>query len=179
MNYWGGPGVGIAPVRIMYLIEGARAAWVLEPVAHNAQAGQPVTWIPRRPEQILTDALVMIAALVDEDPAVRELIEDRLKPGQSRELLAGDRADLTELPEDVLEEHGAAALGSVRSKLVVTAMSGSSLTGQLALLDRCSMDAEVCMVSWMRETDSEDNTKVAGELPPDDPEAHRFYAVRI
>lgn len=179
MNYWGGPGVGVGPVRNMYLVEGARAAWVLEPVAHNSEDGQPVTWIPRTPEQILADGVVMIAALVDEDPAVRGLIEDRLKAGQSRELLTGDRADLTELPEDVLTEVESAALRAVRSKLVITAMSGSSLTGQLALLDRCSMDAEVCVVCWMRETDSEGNTKVAGELPPDDPEAHRFYALRI
>jgi hypothetical protein len=120
----------------------------------------------------------MIAALVDEDLPLRKLIEDRLTPEQARALLSAGRADLTELPDDVLEELEAAALPSVRSKLVVTSMAGSSLTGQIALLDRCSMDAEVCTVSWMRETDSDGNTKAAGELPPDDPEAHRFYDVR-
>jgi hypothetical protein len=178
MNYWGGPGVGIGPVRIMYLVEGQRPAWVLETVAHNSE-GKPITWIPSRPERILADGLVMIAALVDEDPAIRELIEDRLEPSQARELLAGGRADMTELPEDFVEELESAALASIRTKLVVTAMSGSSLIGQIALLDRCSMDAEVCMASWMRVTDSEGKTEIAGELPPDDPESHRFYEVRI
>lgn len=178
MNHWGGPGVGIGPDRIMYLVEGGRAAWILEAVAHASEDRSPVTWIPRCPERILADGLVMIAALIDEAPAVRALIEDRLRPNQSGELLASDWADLGKLPEDLLEELDSAALTGVRSKLVIALMSGSSLTGQIALLERCEMDAEVCTVSWMRQTNSEGNAEVAGELPPDDPEAHRFYGVR-
>lgn len=163
----------------MYLVEGGRAAWVLEPVRHTSQEAEPIIWVPCRPERILADGLVMIAAIVEEDAAIRELIEKRLEPSQARALLSGDWADLTKLPKDLLEEIESAALRSVRSKLVVTAMSGTSLTGQIALLDQCSMDAEVCTVSWIRETDSEGNSKVAGDLPPDDPDGHRFYELRV
>jgi hypothetical protein len=178
MNYWGGPGIGIGPGRIMYLVEGARAAWILEAVAHASEDRPPVTWIPCRPERILADGLVMVAALIDEDPTVRSLIEDRLKPNQRDKLLGSDWADLGELPEDVVEELESAALTGVRSKLAIALLSGSSLAGQIALLERCGMDAEVCTVSWMRQTSSEGDTEVAGKLPPDDPEAHRFYAIR-
>jgi hypothetical protein len=49
MNYWGGPGVGIGPRRIMYLVEGARAAWVLEPVVHNSENGHRLPGSPGIP----------------------------------------------------------------------------------------------------------------------------------
>jgi hypothetical protein len=134
MSGWGGPGVAIGPVRIMYLVEGQRAAWVPEPVAHNSQEGPPITWIPSRPEQILADGLVMISALVDEDPKIRELIRDRLTPAQARALLGAEWSDLTELADECLEEIENSARKAVHSKLVITVMNGSSVTGQLALL---------------------------------------------
>src|SRR5262245_49576271 len=101
MNYWSGPGVGIGPSRIMYLVENERAHWILESVVHNSENASPITWIPSRPTQILADALVMIAALVDQDPPLRELIEDRLKPEQVRALLHSPLGDLTELPDEL------------------------------------------------------------------------------
>jgi hypothetical protein len=178
-NYWGGAGVGIGPDRNMYLVEGSRAAWVLEPVTHNSQANEIFTWIPSGPERLFADGLVMIAVLVDQDPDMKEIIESRLKPEQAQALLTSSNVDLTDMPDDVLGELQAAAPNSIRSKLVITVMAGSSISGQVALLDRGSIEAELCTVSWARAIDPDGKPVVAGKLPPDDPDAHRFYEVRI
>ena len=122
---------------------------------------------------------VALAALVDDDPETSGLIEERFTPAQAQALLKDDWADLTEVAEDALVQVQAVAARNVRSKLVVTAMAGSSIAGQLAILDACSMDPEVCMVSWHRHTDDEGKVHVGGHLPPDNPEDHRFTAVRI
>lgn len=185
-SYWGGPGVGIGPDYVMYLVEGARAAWVLERVVHHTDgdaSNEPRTWVAGAPDRILADGLVMIAALVEDEPNVRELIERRVERERSTALLTERWAELDGVAGKVLDEFEAAALEAVRSKLVVTVMDGSSVTGQLALLDCCSMEAEVCTASWVRvkrwsNEASADVLQTEGKLPPEDPEAHRFYEVR-
>jgi hypothetical protein len=167
----------------MYLVEGARAAWILEPVQHvaNEPEVRPITWIPRGPEQILADALVMIAGLVVEDEKVQTLL-GRLPPSKSsKPPLDGDWFDLTEFETEALERLEESALNAIppECKLIVTSMSGSSIYGQLGLLEDGAMDAEVCTVTWMRGRDFDGNVSTAGELPPDDPESHRFTALRI
>lgn len=177
---WGGENVGIGPHRIMYLVEGGRAAWVLEPVVHNSEddGTAPVTWIPHGPDRLLADALVMIASLIQEDTGVRELIGRHLG-GKAHDFLEAAHVDLTEVDGDLLREIEEAAAAAVEAKLVVTVMNGSSVTGQLALLDRCSMVAEVCTASWIRQPDIDGKLQTAGKLPPEDPEAHRFGEIRI
>ena len=186
-SYWGGPGVGIGPSHVMYLVEGARTAWILETVAHQTERGvghEPTTWVAGAPDRILADGLLMIAALVENDPDVRKLIESRVDQKRAQALLDERWAELDGLSGDVLDELEAAAREAVHSKLVVAVTDGSSVTGQLALLDRCSMEAEVCTASWIRvkrwsQEAGDDVLQTAGTLPPEDPEAHRFYALRI
>jgi hypothetical protein len=63
---WGGDG-GIGPTHVLYLVEGSRAGWVLEKVAHQSDPDaslQPISWIAGAPQRILADALVMIAAFL-------------------------------------------------------------------------------------------------------------------
>lgn len=179
---WGGDNLGIGPERIMYLVEGGRAAWVLERVVHNSDEEgftEPVTWVPHGPDRLLADALVMIAAVVEGNAEVRERLAQLFSAGKTDERGDGSYVDLTELDADSLRELEEAAATAVQSKLVVTVMNGSSVVGQLALLERCSMIAEVCMASWVRQPDVDGNIQTGGELPPEDPDAHRFTAVRI
>lgn len=179
---WAGPNIGIGPQRILYLLEGSRAAWVLERVVHNSDEDEftgPVTWVPRGPENLLADALVMIAALVEANGDVQDLIAHRLGAKAASKLLTAPYVDLPELDGDLFLEIEDAAATAVKSKLVVTVMNGSSLVGQLGLLERCSMIAEVCSASWVRQPDADGNLQTGGELPPEDPDAHRFTALRI
>jgi hypothetical protein len=140
-------------------------------------------WVAGSPERILADGLVMIAALVENQPNIRKLIERRVDHKQAKALLDEGLGELDGLSGDALDELETAACEAVRSKLVVTVMDGSSVTGQLALLDRCSMEAEVCTASWVRvkrwsQEAGAEKLQTQGTLPPEAPEAHRFYEVR-
>ena len=175
-----GPFNGIGPFHVMYLVEGGRAAWVVENVRHQSDedAEEPITWVPSRPERILADGLVMIAARITEEAEIQKLVRDRLEAKQAEALLEAKWADLTEIDEGDLLELENAARQAIRAKLVITTMAGSSLTGQLALLERCAIEAEVCTPSWICEHDDDGKTRTSGTLPPDDPEAHSFYEIR-
>lgn len=182
---WAPEGVGIGPSHILYLIESGRAAWAMEPVTHPGalDEGLPAevrTWIPRAPETILADGLLMVAALLEGDGAVRDaLIGSESKSYGGGRLLDVEWADLGELEPELVEEAATAAAKTITAKLVITAMYGSSLTGQLAMLERCSMDVEVCVPTWVRSRDDDGEVHIAGNLPPEDPNDHRFTAVRI
>lgn len=181
LSRWlGGENVGIGPTHVLYLVEGGRAAWVLERVAHRSEddGSGPVTWVPHGPDRLLADALVMVAVVVQKHAGIRGLIEQKLGE-KAPDFFESEFVDLTEVDGDLLEEIENAAAAAVEPKLVVTVMNGSSVTGQLALLGRCSMVAEVCMASWIRQLDVDGKLQTAGDLPPEDPDAHLFTAVRL
>jgi hypothetical protein len=58
-------------------------------------------------------------------------------------------------------------------------LQGPQLLGSGRIESKNGTPTKDQLVSWMRVTDSEGKTEVVGQLPPDDPEAHRFYEVRI
>lgn len=181
---WGGEGVGVGPSHIIYLVEGGRAAWCMEPVTHTgdpqAGAGDAVTWVARAPELILADGLMMIAALIQSDEKVRGLLgTSRAKRTGGGRLLELDWADLGDLEDEVIASAESASVGALATKLVVTVMEGSSIRGQLGLLERGSMDVEVCTPSWLRALDDRGEVHAAGNLPPEDPGDHRFTAIRL
>jgi hypothetical protein len=90
-----------------------------------------------------------------------------------------DRADLTEMDTEAIRALGDLALSSIDSKLAITVMEESAIAGQLALLERTNTYAEVCTPRWIRFRDMHGQTQTAGELPPEDPGAHGFYAIRV
>ena len=176
-----GPFHGIGPDCVMYLVEGGRAAWVAENVRHHGgeDAEELITWVPSHPERILADGLVMIAARITKEAVIQKLVHDRLKPKQAEALLEAKRADLTKIDEGALLELEKAAREAIRAKFVITTMNGSSLTGQLALLERCAIEAEVCTPSWVCQVDDDGKIRTRGTLPPDEPEAHNFTEIRM
>ncbi len=181
MDGWGQPNRGIGPIWAMYLIEGARAAWCLEPIVHGDPAREPtdpVTMVAGAPQFILADALVMIAVRIEDNDELRQTIKSHLPAKFAHALLEEPWSDLDQIATKAdLSPIRELAQQVVRLKLVVTTMDGSSVTGQLGLLARCSMDAEVCVAGWSRRQ-GEDGPSVAGTLPPEDPEAHAFYELR-
>jgi hypothetical protein len=181
---WGQPCRGMGPLDVMYLVEGSRASWFLEPVAHQVSpeertAPRVTEWILTRPERILADGLLLLALNErDPDPNLIESVEEFLSPKDAHALLSSERADLTRIDEKGTQALADTALDSIESKLVVTVMEQSAITGQLALLERCSMYAEVCTTQWIRSQDMHGEARTAGELPPENPDDHGFYAVR-
>jgi hypothetical protein len=56
----------MGPRHVMYLVEGSRATWALEPVSHwiwpdERTVPKVVSWVPTEPERILADGLLMVA----------------------------------------------------------------------------------------------------------------------
>ena len=183
-GFFGGSDVGIGPRRVLYLVEGSRAAWVLESVVHNFGEGQPaspVTWVASRPERIMADGLRMIAALEFEHPLVRQMIASLSETTVGAEMLSGPHADLTLIDETELARVADVAAEAIPrdAKLIVTPFGGSSITHQLGILERGTFEAEVCVPAWARGAGPDGEVRTAGKLPPEDPGAHRFHEVRI
>ena len=81
---------GAQPTHVMFLDEGGRAVWTV----HNlTDCSTPATYlIPQAPETILSDALLMIGALVTQDSdCISALMARGFSPGDGRvDLAAGD-----------------------------------------------------------------------------------------
>lgn len=180
---WGQPCRGIGPSHVMYLVEGSRATWVLEEVGHayieDPPHAKPVRWVPSGPERIFAEGLLMVALRVEKNDEVVDALAKHLGPAHRALLLTNDYADLTEFDHDALPLLDSTVQKAIESKLVVTVMEESAISGQVSLLEHCEAFTEVCTPSWIRFRGMHGNTQTAGEFPPQDPDAHGFYAIRV
>jgi hypothetical protein len=138
-GFGGGPP---GPTHVLYVSEASRVALRLvqvEPLGESAP--KSVTWIPRRPETILDDAIVMIASLVVQDAdtttALRVAGVDPL-------------ADWLELPDSVGEVVAIAAASLSVASIVVSVREDSTLSKQLGRLDRVGGEVEILTSSYLR-----------------------------
>ncbi len=135
---------GIHPSHHIFLSENSRPAWIL--AGENFLEGKKnITWIPTL-ENMLEDALLMVAIYVLKNSDVREKAEKYF----NKEL-----GDWIELYEDIEKNKLAELYKMCREieydcKLVVTAFEGSSIGGQLKILEEYSMDIEVCTAIYSR-----------------------------
>lgn len=189
---------GIYPTHVMYLAENSRPVWLLEPVGRGlagtasdqpddeevpAWTTEAVAWVPSGPEHILEDGLLLLALHVLRDENLLELAESRLP-----ELLkVGRRIDLTKMPKSGLDElRQRCTQIDLHYKLAVTVLEGSSIHGQLPVLERYPMEVEVCTVTYSRlargfagSGKPEARGSLTAGWPDDGPPDHRYYEVNI
>jgi hypothetical protein len=153
---------GITPSHVLYLSENSRPAWML--MSHDIYSDAPpdtrrVVWIPTV-ERMLEDAIVMTAIHVLRNPRVLEAASSCFEEpeGDRVELYDDAKGDL-----DGLYEAARAIEGF--PKLVISTFAGSTITRQLPILRKYTMDVEVCAASYRREwSEWQKETVEAGRL---------------
>lgn len=140
---------GITPTHQLYLSENSRPAWLLtgSGVRNGASATptEMITWIPTL-ENMLEDALLMIALHIVRDSAVTELAGRAFKstiPDVVTLYKDIDRQDLDRLYER-------SRVADFNRKLVLTVLEPSTLIGRLGVLEKYRMDVEVCAPRYSR-----------------------------
>lgn len=140
---------GITPTHQLYLSENSHPAWLLVPatVANRVpiRPSETVTWIPTH-ENMLEDALLMIALHVVRDPGVGEAAERLLRTKTPS--FATLREDIDKQDLQHLYEKSRSA--DIEVKLVITVMHGSTVMGQLKALEKYRMEVEVCTPRYSR-----------------------------
>jgi hypothetical protein len=143
---------GIIPTHVAWLSENGRAGWLLEPTARGlwgtdeSWTQEEISWVPGGPEHILEDGLLLIAVHVLRDESLLELARKNLP-----ELLDDSAVELEKMPVEILVElRERCQHVDMGQKAVVTVLGGSSLEGQLPLLERYPMQVEVCTVTYSR-----------------------------
>lgn len=155
---------GIVPSHRLYLSENDRPAWVLVPESAGdgsaSRLGHTVTWIPTL-ENMLEDGLLMIALHVVQNRAVRDVAGPLLARPPKEPLVLYDAIDREQLPS----LYELCRNSSDSYKLVLTVLPGSTIRSQLGVLDRYSMDVEVCVSVYSRShSEWRDSIAVNGTL---------------
>lgn len=143
---------GILPTHVAWLSENGRPGWLLTRAGRRwvhpdqAWSEEEITWVPAGPEHILEDGLLLIGVRVLRDEALLDEVATLLPA-----LLEDNFVELEKMPpaslEDLRERSRHIDMGH---KVVVTVLGGSSLEGQLPLLERYPMQLEVCTVTYSR-----------------------------
>ena len=139
---------GIQPTHYLFLSENSRPAWVLVPENVFNPGNEKitkVTWIPTI-ENMLEDALLMIAINVLKDKDIIALAKEYFKK---------DIHGSLSLYEDIGPETLRTLYQKCRKlknkfKIVLTVLEGSSIRGQLKVLNNYGMDMEVCTPLYFR-----------------------------
>lgn len=158
---------GINPTHYLFFSQNDRSAWVLLPenIFDRNTARDPVSkktiWHPTM-ENALEDALLMIAVYVLREPKTRELamecfydFNDHRVELHKDNVLESDLQSLYEHVRNINAEY----------KIVVTTLKGSPIEVQLPVLEKYSMDVEVCTPIYSRLYSRwEKRTKTEGSL---------------
>ena len=148
---------GIRPTHVLWLRENDQAIWTLIEVHSQIYgdpdravdepepwATQPIRWGGNQPEQILRNGFLILALHVLRDEA---LIEQTMHSVPA--LLEVGRVDLSKVDPAALNAlHELSMTADLPGKVVVSVMGGSTLEGQLPLLERYSTQLEVCTVTY-------------------------------
>ncbi|GAB6056915.1 hypothetical protein [Desulfonatronum parangueonense] len=136
---------GIGPSHYLFLSENSRPAWLLvEQNLFQCARNRKIVWIPTV-EDMLEDALLMIAVHVVKDQEVVDLIKSLNNSATSDRLEMYDSFDEAQR-KMLYEKCRAVAL----PKLVLSVFRGSSILTQLSAIDNYMMDIEVCVAVYSR-----------------------------
>ncbi len=140
---------GIEPTHYLYLSENGKPAWILvsqniaEPESSSSE--KRVTWIPTG-ENLLEDALLMIAIYVLKVPEIIELAKNYFKNGFHDFLNLSD-----EIERETLKKlHEKCRHIDDFYKLAITVFEGSTIHPQLKVLEKYKMELEVCTPRYYR-----------------------------
>lgn len=154
---------GLNPTHYLFLSENSRPAFVLH--GHSASGEDKsdagtITWIPTI-ENMLEDALLMIAICVCKSPDIVEL---------AKNFCPGIEADWIEVYSALEEPERKQLYLKCRNmsgfpKIIISVFRGSTIEGQLSELTQYGMDVEVCAPVYSREySDWANETNVQGSL---------------
>ena len=139
---------GIQPTHYLSLSENSRPAWILVPeniFGPGNEKNPRITWIPTI-ENMLEDALLMIAINVLKDEGVIDLAKEHFKRDIHGPLALYediDQAALKNLYQECRKLKN-------RYKIVLTVLEGSSIRNQLKVLNDYGIDMEVCTPLYFR-----------------------------
>lgn len=133
---------GILPTHYLFLSENSRPAWILVEQNYNISRNkhEKIRWIPTV-DNMLMDALLMVAIYVDKNKKMKELF---------RKLFNNPDSDYIQLYEDIKKEdlellYEGCRNVEFKSKLVISVLQGSTITGQLDKLKSCKINYELCV----------------------------------
>jgi len=139
---------GIGPTHFLFLSENSQPVWVLVPEnVFNPENDKiiKVTWIPTI-ENMLEDALLMIAINVLKDQEISELAKEHFKGD-----IHGSLALYQDIDPVVLKTlYQKCRKLKTGYKIVLTVLEGSSIRGQLKVLKNYGIDMEVCTPLYFR-----------------------------
>ena len=139
---------GIGPTHFLFLSENSQPAWVLVPeniFSPGDDKITKVTWIPTI-ENMLEDALLMIAINVLKDKEITELSKKHFKRDVHGSLSLYEDID----PAALKTLYQKCRQLKNRYKIVLTVLEGSSIRGQLKVLKNYGIDMEVCTPLYFR-----------------------------
>jgi hypothetical protein len=129
---------GISPTHALYLHEGDRCSWSMHEIdLADSRFERLAVWTPI-PEQILADAILMVAFHAGGDESFREKLLS-VFPGANKprveasELALPDRLELLDMVKKI-----------PMPKMVVSIFQGSDLIGKTRMLAEFPFDCEVC-----------------------------------
>jgi hypothetical protein len=137
---------GINPTHYMFLSENSRPAWMLVPENIFQETPEAkITWIPTI-ENMLEDALLMIAIHVLKEEEIVKLAE---------KFFTNTKPHWAELYRDISKEDREALYEKCRKienkyKIILTVFATSTIHSQLAVLEHYKMDVEVCVPVFSR-----------------------------
>ena len=139
---------GIEPTHFLFLSENSAPAWVLVPEnvfnPENTNINK-ITWLPTV-ENMLEDALLMIAINVLKDKEISELAKEHFKRDIHGSLALYQDID----PSALKTLYQKCRKLKNRYEIVLTVLEGSSIRGQLKVLNSYGIDMEVCTPRYFR-----------------------------
>ena len=152
--------------RSLLLEEGNRPAWLLGPLDEP----NSTVWIPTI-EDMLEDGVLMAGLLVEKDAAL---------VAAAAGLFRGDYARRVELYDDLREDdrhklHGQCRKIGHSMSLLIVVLGGSTLAGQVGVLEEYGCDVELCQSVYRRaHSDWVQGVLVSGSLSKrSDPPRHK------
>ncbi len=138
---------GIDPKRYLFLSENSRPAWLLveENIFQTTNREKRVVWVPTV-ESMLEDAFLMIALHVIKDLELVQLARSFSRVATSHRLELYDSFDDTQRRELYEKCRQLATF----PKITLSVFTGSTLTGQLGVIEKYDMDIEVCTPAYVR-----------------------------
>ena len=138
---------GIDPKRYLFLSENSRPAWLVveENIFQTTNREKRVVWVPTV-KDMLEDAFLMIALHVVKDLELVQLARSFSKVATSHRLELYDSFEDDQRRELYEKCRGLATF----PKIVLSVFTGSSLMGQLGVVEKYDMDIEVCTPAYVR-----------------------------
>lgn len=138
---------GIIPTHSLFLSENSRPAWVLDKLGFSGdkKPSQGFVWTPTL-ENILEDAILMIAIYVLKDEEITALAKSFCKKPLSKSLELYEDFE----PGQLKQLYKMCRQLKAFPMLVVSVLQQSTIEKQLPIIKKYTMDVEVCRSTFVR-----------------------------